>query len=390
MGTRGDIIIEDNDFSGQGDDSLNIHGLFLPVTAVLGEHGDDDRLAHGLVQVGDVIRFVRRSDLAERWRATVVSLNSINGPDYVATFDAAPPADLAIGDLGGNVTRNNARFLVRNNVFHDHRARGMLIQAPLGLVENNVIRDVTMQGMHLTTDAKFFFESTGLGDVVVRGNTISGVGYGSWEIYGDGRHMAAISLIGDVAAGITSHHVHQNVVIEDNTITDTPALAILVGSANGVTVQGNTIVHSNQIPFGILRSGTDIDATARGSIMVTRATNVTVRENHEVIAAGRPDRGVYVDVRNTQTSWSLTTHSSSAPRSPSGASSSPAAGCRPLSASSWTMWTRLPARWRSARPRPTRRSCRLRGSPSADRAGTAESRSRPPRGRRDPRKWPSR
>ena len=43
------------------------------------------RAAHGLVQVGDVIRFVRPGDLAERWRATVVGLNSANGPDYAAT-----------------------------------------------------------------------------------------------------------------------------------------------------------------------------------------------------------------------------------------------------------------------------------------------------------------
>ncbi len=299
VGTRGDIIIENNDFSGQGDDSLNIHGLWLPVTGVSGNTVTMHRAAHGLVQVGDVIRFVRPGDLAERWRATVVGLNSANGPDYAATFNAAPPADLAIGDLGGNVTRNNARFLVRDNMFHDHRARGILIQAPLGVVENNIIRDVTMQGMHLTTDAKFFFESTGLSDVVVRGNAITGVGYGSWEIDSHGPHMAAISLIGDVAAGISPHHVHENVVIEDNTITDTPALAILVGSANGVTVQGNTIVRSNQIPFDILGTGTGIDAAARGAIMVTRAVNVTVRNNHEVIASGRPDRGVFVDLRNT-------------------------------------------------------------------------------------------
>jgi hypothetical protein len=299
VGTRGDIIIENNDFSGQGDDSLNIHGLWLPVTGVSGNTVTMHRAAHGLVQVGDVIRFVRPSDLAERWRATVVGLNSANGPDYAATFDAAPPADLAIGDLGGNVTRNNARFLVRHNVFHDHRARGMLIQAPFGVVEHNIIRDVTMQGMHLTTDAKFFFESTGLSDVIVRGNVITGVGYGSWEIDSNGPHMAAISLIGDVATGISPHHVHGNVVIEDNTITDTPALAFLVGSANGVTVQGNTIVHSNQVPFDTLRTGTGIDAAARGAIMVTRAANVIVRNNHEVVASGRPDRGVYVDVRNT-------------------------------------------------------------------------------------------
>jgi hypothetical protein len=298
-GTRGDIIIEDNDFSGQGDDSLNIHGLFLHVTAISANTVTLNRASHGLVQAGDVLRFVRRADLAERGRATVTHVNSTSGPDYVVTLDTGPPAGLVLGDLAGNVTRNNPRFLVRGNVFHDHRARGMLIQAPQGLVENNVIRDVTMQGLHLTSDANYFFESTGLDDVVVRGNTISGVGYGSWEVYERGPHMAAISLVGDVASGISPHPVHRNVRIEANTIVDTPGLAVLVGSADGVTVQDNRIVRSNQVPFSVLRSGAAIDATARGSIMVTRAANVVVQRNHEVIAAGRSDHGVFVDLRNT-------------------------------------------------------------------------------------------
>jgi hypothetical protein len=296
--TRGDIIVEDNDFSGQGDDSLNIHGMWLQVVQIAGNTVTLRRANEGLVHAGDQLRFVRPGDLSEKWRGTAAAVRGTNGPDYVVTLDTAPPSNLALGDLAGNLTRSNARFLVRGNAFHDHRARGMLIQAPQGLVENNTIRDVTMQGLHLTTDAKFFYESTGLDDVVVRGNTISGVGYAG-EVYADGRHMAAISLIGDVATGLSSYPVHRHVRIENNTIVDTPGLAVLVASADGVTVQDNTIVRSNQIPFSVLRSGTRIDAAARGSIMVTRASNVLVQRNLEVIAAGRADSGIYVDPRNT-------------------------------------------------------------------------------------------
>jgi parallel beta-helix repeat protein len=298
--TRGDIIVEDNDFSGQGDDSLNMHGMWLRMTQIAGTSVALNRAgAYGLVRIGEELRFVKPHDLSEYARAIVVNVNSITGPDYVATLDRNLPASAAIGDLAASITRNNGPFLVRRNLFHDHRARGMLIQSPNGVIENNVIRDVSMTGMHLTVDNNFFSESLGLDTVIVRGNTVSGVSYGSPEIYQQGRHMGAISLIADVATGISSYPVHRNVVIENNTITDTPALAILVASSDGVTVRDNTITRSNQRLFSELRTGAGIDAAAQGSIMITRASNVTVTGNREVIEPGRPDRGIYVDVRNT-------------------------------------------------------------------------------------------
>ena len=297
-GTRGDIIVEDSDFSLQGDDSINISGHWLTITQISGNTMTLNRAAHGQVSLGDQLTFVRRSDLSETWRARVTSLNSTSGPDYVVTMDAPRPPAVAVNDLAGNLSRNNARFLVRRNTFHDHFARGMLIQSHQGLIEDNVVRDVVMQGLHLSTDANFFFEAFGLEDVTIRRNTLSGVGH--WgEIYGHGRHMGAISLVADLAGGIGAYPRHRNVVIEDNTIVDTPALGILVASADGVTVRNNTIVGANRIPFSTLRTGRDIDAEARGAIMVTRASNVTVVGNREVPASGQLDRGIYVDPRNT-------------------------------------------------------------------------------------------
>ena len=61
----------------------------------------------------------------------------------------------------------------------------------------------------------------------------------------------------------------------------------------------NTIIRSNQLSFAALRTGADIDAAARGSIMVTRASNVSVTGNRQVLSDDMFDSGVYVDSRNT-------------------------------------------------------------------------------------------
>jgi uncharacterized repeat protein (TIGR01451 family) len=297
--TLGDIIIEDSDFSGQGDDSLNIHGSWLTLTQKL----NSSTLVltagtSGLIDVGAELKFVRSADLSEYARLRVARV-IFNNSRYTVKLDGSVPSTAAVGDLVSNVTRSNSRFIVRRNFFHDHRSRGMLIQSPNGLVENNTVKDVTMTGLHLSTDNHLYRESLGVENVTVRGNTFQGVGYGSPEIYSQGRHMGAISLVADVPSGISAYPVHRNVVIEGNTIIDTPGLAILVGSSDGVTMQNNTIIRSNQISFAQLRSGVDIDATAHGSIMVTRASNVSVTGNRQILTSDMFDHGIYVDARNT-------------------------------------------------------------------------------------------
>ena len=299
--TLGDIIIEDNDFSGHGDDSVNIYTLYLRVVQISGSNRLTIHYPNNvnLVKPGDELRFVKAADLSEYARARITAIDGGNASPYTVTLDRNLPASLGIGDLVANVTRSSGTFVVRNNRFHNHYAHGILIQAPDGLVENNQLSNITMMGMHITSDSNYFFSGAGARNLLVRGNTLRRVGYGSSEIYAGGRHMGAISIVGDTATGIAAAPVHQRISIEDNHIEDVPGLAVLVASADGVAVRNNAIVRSNQVPFAALRTGVNIDAAARGSIMITRASNVTVAGNRQVVSPDMFDSGVYVDPRNT-------------------------------------------------------------------------------------------
>ena len=110
--------------------------------------------------------------------------------------------------------------------------------------------------------------------------------------------MAAISVVAERRPVIPAV-VHRNITIENNTIEETPGLAVLVASADHVVVRNNTIIRSNQLSFASLRTGADIDAAARGSMMVTRASNVNITGNRQVLSDDMFDSGVYVDSRNT-------------------------------------------------------------------------------------------
>ena len=239
--------------------------------------------------------------MAEYARANVTAVTTTFTPqhvEYVVTLDRDLVGAL-VGDLIGNLTRSSGTFVVRRNKFHDHRARGMLIQSPNGLVEDNTVSNVTMAGLHVTTDSNFFIESIGANNLLVRRNVFTGVNYGSPELSSHGRHMAAINVVGDTTTGLLSTAVHRNITIEDNIVEDTPGLAMLVASADHVVVRNNTIIRSNQLSFASLRTGADIDAAARGSVMITRASNVTVTGNRQLLSDDMFDSGVYVDPRNT-------------------------------------------------------------------------------------------
>lgn len=278
----GDIIVEDCEFSHMGDDSVNIHGTWLEVVRVLESRKVEvtSRWFNWQIRLdeGDRLGFYRGSNGADRGEATIVR-SEIDMDRKIATLwlDRPLPPDLAVGDLGANITRSSARFLIRNNHFHDHRARGMLLQARQGLVENNRIRNVMGSAFHMTSDLGYWKEGYGCHQVIIRGNVMEGCNYAMWERGAQGRHMACLSLVVATPTGISDWPVHRDILIENNIIRDTPGLAMLISSARNVTVRNNQIIDANSEPYQ--HTGEAFDAKAAGAIMVTRSENVRVEGN---------------------------------------------------------------------------------------------------------------
>jgi len=301
--TLGDIIVEDCDFSGMGDDSINITGAWVTITRVnstrmlvLGGEGAQ----YEIIRAGDELRFCKRKDLAEYATRKVaqVAFNQALG-EHTITLDA----DLSGGEVSdyvGNLSRSSSRFVVRRNFFHNHRARGMMIQSRDGLIEDNRVKDVTMSGINLYADVHYFLEGPGAENLIVRGNTVEGCNYNEiGTIAAFSAQIAGINVVTDVLTGMGAYPLLKNILIERNTVIDVPGLAILIASCQGVTVRDNTVVRSNQEPFEKYRTGEGIDAKAKGSIMVTRASNVTITGNRQIITPDMFDKGIYVDSRNT-------------------------------------------------------------------------------------------
>lgn len=297
----GGIIIEDCEFTLQGDDSVNIHSVWSRLDAA-----PDPRTLTLTSRwfwavrfdPGDEIRLARRGNLEEYAAATVAAAQRDDArQSYSVTLDSDAAAAAQPGDYAANLTRASRGFLIRNNYFHDHRARGMLIQAGGGVIENNRIENVMAAGIQVTTDARNWQEGFGSRDLVIRNNVLRGVNYAMWERGQTGRHMAALNVVVDTETGLGDYPVHRDILIEGNTIEDTSGLAVLITSASGVTLKDNRIIDSNSQPFYF--TGALIDARAQGAVMVTRASDVLITGNRLTFSRPAFGKEIYVDSRNT-------------------------------------------------------------------------------------------
>ncbi len=285
--THGDAIIQNCNFSYLGDDSLNLCSVWMTVEARL-----NNRQATILttvadpnyVEVGDEFAFLNQANLAPLGTAHVSNISFDSTSDlYTLTFLEPLPAALPSGTVVANLARSSDRALIATNYFHDHRARGMLVQAHDVSITNNRIRNVMGGAIQLTADIADWHEGYGCADVAVTGNLCEGCNDGLWGGFDNlpGVCLGVINIFCQIPAGLDTYPVHQDITLSGNTITNTPNLSFFIGSAENVTLTDNLIQ--------------DCPPTATTGIYVSRASAVTITGNQAVHCSLWPGHGIYVD-----------------------------------------------------------------------------------------------
>ena len=217
-GVEGNIVIEENDFGWQGDDGLNITGLLIPAAVDSQTSGSwlqiDDQWKGriGLLKVGQKLMIFDQG-LSLLGEAEVVDLSRSTGRVQVSKL----PSDVhkVIIAEADTIPKN---VVIRNNRFHDNRARGILIGASDTLVEKNVIERVTMEAVLVPADTGPWYEGPGPTHVTIRENRISDVN--RYPAVAD--YPSAISAGIRLSTGYTGHvgTPIRDIVVESNSITN--------------------------------------------------------------------------------------------------------------------------------------------------------------------------
>ena len=150
------------------------------------------------------------------------------------------PSSCGFDYVISNSNHTGNGFSLTNNTIYNHRARGMLIKASHGRIENNTIDGSTLGGIIVTPELTW---DTGdyAHNIVIINNRIANIGY---TIHGrvGGLVVGAVNSTRNLALG----YGHSQIVIRGNTFTNISFNNVWISSVENLTFQEN--VFNN--PFG--------------------------------------------------------------------------------------------------------------------------------------------
>lgn len=229
-------LIQNCHFEGMADDSVNI---YYPPNRVSGVVADNSlRLAGGgEIQPGDLLEIFDPVEGRRRGRSRAATVRG-DATELRVTLENPVPGMRAgttpnTSDSVYNLSRCGAGFTIRNNIFTNHRRHGMMLKAPDGLVENNLMDGLGALGIVAGNDPDWP-EGVAPSNLVIRRNTIRDCGRSMW--YGADPRGAAIQIVGKSLGGVAADRILENIVLEDNQCINPPGAALFIGAAGNVEV----------------------------------------------------------------------------------------------------------------------------------------------------------
>ena len=223
----GYAIVEDCDFSFAGDDGINIHD-----------------------NVGLITAKVEKLEPMENRLQKIV-------------FDRPLPEGCGKNWVTFNTKFSTRNYIFRNNYFHENRARGLLLGASCGLVENNVIYRTQGPAIWTVVDIEpRWSEGTGVHDLTVRNNKFIDCNVNEWA--------STVYVRTLIPAGDSPSAVFRDIVFENNLFENCPSFAISLRSAGNVKLVGNTFRTS---------SPRKNPRPERGAVEIEKCRDVEIRDN---------------------------------------------------------------------------------------------------------------
>ena len=279
-------LIENSLFTRMPDDGIAIHGEYEMVRRVEGQKVVAMRLWGGLpYAVGDTANFVSKGGvpLGESKVTAIKALpqdfmpqiESKTSPHFrdsrfylELTFDKVP--DGAVDGFIGNLNRIGSGYVLRGNTITDHRARGILLKARDGLVENNRVDGSSIAGIVLAPEL-WWGEADYSRNVTIRGNTIAHCGYantGPWN-----RQAGAFNVLAE--RGDPNARGNTDLTIENNIFLENNGVNVVLDGVENVTFANNSFVNPQQKPSA---RGADFYNTG-ALIEIGRAQGVVLKNN---------------------------------------------------------------------------------------------------------------
>lgn len=269
--TRKGPQIEDCEFAFMGDDAINLHGVTLPVLdwedsrtlITMRPHNEPwDRL----FRPGDELRFLRAPSYALLEKVELAEIERIDPPDSFDWHSFArklwpsvrehrkasffrirlqQDVELTKEDLFFESFPTSApNYLIQNNLFRNHRGRGLRLMTGNGVVRGNHFERIKDSAISIGPEFEHWREAGWVENLTVEGNRIREVGMGQHTLSNGAYTLGAISVFARVSAqGEDTEHYpgNQGIRIIGNDIAGSNLDGIHIYGASSVLVKQNRI-----------------------------------------------------------------------------------------------------------------------------------------------------
>ena len=265
-------VIEGNEFSFLGDDSVNLHGRSLYVVKPVPEKGyflcatgGGDRFEYlDLIKPQDRVRYLAKHNYAIYHETKIKKFEAADDKVVIEDMRVLYPPNVPskftlfrvyvegdkLPDAGTRIDVpeiNMPNFVIRNNYFHDHRARGTRIMANNGVIENNRIERLEHQGISVGASYGHWTEAGWVENITIRNNTLDSVCLGGSAYRKIAYSPGAICTFthNDFGGKYSYFPGNRGVIIEGNKINNCGTAGIHLIASDGAIVRNNIISNVN-------------------------------------------------------------------------------------------------------------------------------------------------
>lgn len=282
--SKGYIIIEDCDFSGAGDDCVNLHdNSSMGVTkindyTILLERVSEDKLQF---EIGGYIE-IRTPDLSPTgYWSRITNVQYFPEKNNCQLQLALPlPSNLVKDCIIFNRSYGTDYYIIRNCRFTNNRARGLLLQGSHGIVEHNTFENIQGAAIQIETGSESrWSEGQGVTDLLIQHNTIRHCDLNAWQ-------MAVVYMGVYLPKGRTIYPIFKDIEIAHNTIVDFPRLACFLSSCENVWVHDNALINGEQRDYSCADYGSSTmelpiyNEKYEGVIQFSHSKNCLAENNH--------------------------------------------------------------------------------------------------------------
>ena len=167
----------------------------------------------------------------------------------VISFDRTLPEEIAADTIMYIADCDSGNYVISNNYFHEHRARGLLLQSDNGLCENNRFYKIMGQQIKIVMDIMpgLWYEGTGVNNLVIRNNEFELGCYSGWD--------SAIRIETNIAGSGAQVAAFSNITVDSNRFINCENYILRADNVSGLNITNNKIINTRSIDGIDLRCG---------------------------------------------------------------------------------------------------------------------------------------